>query len=169
MEYLQKPEFDDAGLSTKDVVEMFTYYKEMGSILQIAMWKPSSTIWSLGTTTIALQKKHWIRVSECLIAIWCFTILVIIWITDASSADDRPEYQDRLWQDEETLQFDKLDGERKGIIRKIAEEGQIVAQLRNSSLPIRYREGWNLPKFVALLWYVDHQGYTWFKVDFGHS
>ena len=27
------------------------------------------------------------------------------------------------------LQFDKLDGERKGIIRKIAEEEQIVTQL----------------------------------------
>ena len=30
------------------------------------------------------------------------------------------------------LQFDKLDGERKGIIRKIAEEGQISAQLYES-------------------------------------
>lgn len=79
-----KPEFDEMlGFSTKDVVERFTYYKEMGSIPADSDVDAIVNDMNLGTTTIALQKKHWIRVSECLIAIWCFTIFAIIWITDA--------------------------------------------------------------------------------------
>ena len=48
------------------------------------------------------------------------------------------------------LQFDKLDGERKGIIRKIAEEGQIVAPLYESF------SAYQIPKaeiFPSLLFY----------------
>ena len=48
------------------------------------------------------------------------------------------------------LQFDKLDGERKGIIRKIAEEGQIVAQLEEQF------SAYQIPKaeiFPSLLFY----------------
>ena len=48
------------------------------------------------------------------------------------------------------LQFDKLDGERKGIIRKIAEEGQISAQLYESF------SAYQIPKaeiFPSLLFY----------------
>ena len=48
------------------------------------------------------------------------------------------------------LQFDKLDGERKGIIRKIAEEGKIVAQLYESF------SAYQIPKaeiFPSLLFY----------------
>ena len=48
------------------------------------------------------------------------------------------------------LQFDKLDGERKGIIRKIAEEEQIVTQLYESF------SAYQIPKaeiFPSLLFY----------------
>ncbi len=48
------------------------------------------------------------------------------------------------------LQFDKLDGERKGIIHKIAEEGQIVAQLEEQF------SAYQIPKaeiFPSLLFY----------------
>ncbi len=67
------------------------------------------------------------------------------------------------------LQFDKLDGERKGIIRKIAEEEQIVTQLYESFSAYQIPKGRDIPKSSVLLWHVDHQGNSWLQAHFGHS
>ena len=96
MEYLRKTRVQrDAGfLYCCDVIEMFSYYKEHGCI-------PADS----DIDAIVNDMKPWydnycfaeealIRVSECLIAIWCFTILQLYGLRTLSSADDRPEYQD---------------------------------------------------------------------------
>ncbi len=68
----------------------------------------------------------------------------------SSCADDRPNTRTDYGKMKKLLQFDKLDGERKGIIRKIAEEEQIVTQLYESF------SAYQIPKaeiFPSLLFY----------------
>ena len=126
-----KPEFDEMlGFSTKDVVEMFTYYKEMGSIpadsdveVIVNDMKPWYDNYCFAEE--ALNKS--VRMFNCDMVLYYLRNYMDYGRSPRQMID--PNTKTDYGKMKKLLQFDKLDGERKGIIRKIAEEGQIVAQL----------------------------------------
>ena len=147
-----KPEFDEMlGFSTTDVVEMFTYYKEHGSIPAdsdidaiVNDMKPWYDNYCFAKQ--ALKKKT--RMFNC--------DMVLYYLRNYMDAGCPPEEmiapntRTDYGKMKKLLQFDKLDGERKGIIRKIAEEEQIVTQLYESF------SAYQIPKaeiFPSLLFY----------------
>ena len=147
-----KPEFDEMlGFSTTDVVEMFTYYKEHGSIPAdsdidaiVNDMKPWYDNYCFAKQ--ALKKKT--SMFNC--------DMVLYYISNYMDAGCPPEEmidpntRTDYGKMKKLLQFDKLDGERKGIIRKIAEEEQIVTQLYESF------SAYQIPKaeiFPSLLFY----------------
>ena len=147
-----KPEFDEMlGFSTKDVVEMFTYYKEMGSIPAdsdveaiVNDMKPWYDNYCFAKQ--ALRKN--VRMFNCDMVLYYLRNYM-----DYGQAPEQmidPNTKTDYGKMKKLLQFDKLDGERKGIIRKIAEEGQIVAQLEEQF------SAYQIPKteiFPSLLFY----------------
>ena len=147
-----KPEFDEMlGFSTKDVVEMFTYYKEMGSIPAdsdveaiVNDMKPWYDNYCFAKQ--ALNKS--VRMFNCDMVLYYLRNYM-----DYGQAPEQmidPNTKTDYGKMKKLLQFDKLDGERKGIIRKIAEEGQIVAQLEEQF------SAYQIPKaeiFPSLLFY----------------
>lgn len=147
-----KPEFDEMlGFSTTDVVEMFTYYKEHGSIPAdsdidaiVNDMKPWYDNYCFAKQ--ALKKKT--RMFNC--------DMVLFYLRNYMDAGCPPEEmidpntRTDYSKMKKLLQFDKLDGERKGIIRKIAEEEQIVTLLYESF------SAYQIPKaeiFPSLLFY----------------
>ena len=147
-----KPEFDEMlGFSTTDVVEMFTYYKEHGSI-------PADS----DIDAIVNDMKPWydnycfakqaLKKKTCMFN--CDMVLYYLRnYMDAGCPPEEmidPNTRTDYGKMKKLLQFDKLDGERKGIIRKIAEEEQIVTQLYESF------SAYQIPKaeiFPSLLFY----------------
>ena len=147
-----KPEFDEMlGFSTTDVVEMFTYYKEHGSI-------PADS----DIDAIVNDMKPWydnycfakqaLKKKTCMFN--CDMVLYYLRnYMDAGCPPEEmidPNTRSDYGKMKKLLQFDKLDGERKGIIRKIAEEEQIVTQLYESF------SAYQIPKaeiFPSLLFY----------------
>ena len=126
-----KPEFDEMlGFSTKDVIEMFTYYKEHGAIPAdsdveaiVNDMKPWYDNYCFAKQ--ALEKN--VRMFNCDMVLYYLRNYM-----DYGQAPEQmidPNTRTDYGKMKKLLQFDKLDGERKGIIRKIAEEGQIVAQI----------------------------------------
>lgn len=147
-----KPEFDEMlGFSTTDVVEMFTYYKEHGSIpvdsdidAIVNDMKPWYDNYCFAEE--ALKKKT--RMFNCDMVLYYLRNYMDNGCSPRQMIDPntRTDY-DKM---KKLLQFDKLDGERKGIIRKIAEEEQIVTQLYESF------SAYQIPKaeiFPSLLFY----------------
>ena len=147
-----KPEFDEMlGFSTKDVIDMFTYYKENGLLPAdcdieaiVNDMKPWYDNYCFAED--ALDKD--IRMFNC--------DMVLYYLRNYMDSGRPP----RIMIDPNTktdygkmkklLQFDKLDGERRGIIHKIAEEGQIITQLYESF------SAYQIPKaeiFPSLLFY----------------
>ena len=147
-----KPEFDEMlGFSTTDVVEMFTYYKEHGSIPAdsdidaiVNDMKPWYDNYCFAKQ--ALKKKT--RMFNCDMVLYYLRNYM-----DAGCPPEKmidPNTRTDYGKMKKLLQFDKLDGERKGIIRKIAEEEQIVTQLYESF------SAYQIPKaeiFPSLLFY----------------
>lgn len=147
-----KPEFDEMlGFSTTDVVEMFTYYKEHGSIPAdsdidaiVNDMKPWYDNYCFAEE--ALKKKT--RMFNCGMVLYYLRNYM-----DAGCPPEKmidPNTRTDYGKMKKLLQFDKLDGERKGIIRKIAEEEQIVTQLYESF------SAYQIPKaeiFPSLLFY----------------
>ena len=147
-----KPEFDEMlGFSTTDVVEMFTYYKEHGSIPAdsdidaiVNDMKPWYDNYCFAEE--ALKKKT--RMFNCDIVLYYLRNYMDNGCSPRQMID--PNTRTDYGKMKKLLQFDKLDGERKGIIRKIAEEEQIVTQLYESF------SAYQIPKaeiFPSLLFY----------------
>ena len=126
-----KPEFDEMlGFSTTDVMEMFTYYKEHGSIpvdsdidAIVNDMKPWYDNYCFAEE--ALKKKT--RMFNCDMVLYYLRNYMDNGCSPRQMID--PNTRTDYGKMKKLLQFDKLDGERKGIIRKIAEEEQIVTQL----------------------------------------
>ena len=147
-----KPEFDEMlGFSTTDVVEMFTYYKEHGSIPAdsdidaiVNDMKPWYDNYCFAKQT--LKKKT--RMFNCDMVLYYLRNYMDDGCSPRQMID--PNTRTDYGKMKKLLQFDKLDGERKGIIRKIAEEEQIVTQLYESF------SAYQIPKaeiFPSLLFY----------------
>lgn len=147
-----KPEFDEMlGFSTTDVVEMFTYYKENGSIpvdsdidAIVNDMKPWYDNYCFAKQ--ALKKKT--RMFNCDMVLYYLRNYMDAGCPPEEMID--PNTRTDYGKMKKLLQFDKLDGERKGIIRKIAEEEQIVTQLYESF------SAYQIPKaeiFPSLLFY----------------
>lgn len=147
-----KPEFDEMlGFSTTDVVEMFTYYKTHGSIPAdsdidaiVNDMKPWYDNYCFAKQ--ALKKKT--RMFNCDMVLYYLRNYMDAGCPPEEMID--PNTRTDYGKMEKLLQFDKLDGERKGIIRKIAEEEQIVTQLYESF------SAYQIPKaeiFPSLLFY----------------
>lgn len=147
-----KPEFDEMlGFSTTDVMEMFTYYKEHGSIpvdsdidAIVNDMKPWYDNYCFAEE--ALKKKT--RMFNCDMVLYYLRN----YMDNGCSPRQMiaPNTRTDYGKMKKLLQFDKLDGERKGIIRKIAEEEQIVTQLYESF------SAYQIPKaeiFPSLLFY----------------
>ena len=147
-----KPEFDEMlGFSTTDVVEMFTYYKEHGSIpadSDIDAIANDMKPWydNYCFAKQALKKKT--RMFNCDMVLYYLRNYMDAGCPPEEMID--PNTRTDYGKMKKLLQFDKLDGERKGIIRKIAEEEQIVTQLYESF------SAYQIPKaeiFPSLLFY----------------
>lgn len=147
-----KPEFDEMlGFSTTDVVEMFTYYKEHGSIpvdsdidAIVNDMKPWYDNYCFAEE--ALKKKT--RMFNCDMVLYYLRNYMDNGCSPRQMID--PNTRTDYGKMKKLLQFDKQDGERKGIIRKIAEEEQIVTQLYESF------SAYQIPKaeiFPSLLFY----------------
>lgn len=147
-----KPEFDEMlGFSTTDVVEMFIYYKEHGSIPAdsdidaiVNDMKPWYDNYCFAKQ--ALKKKT--RMFNCDMVLYYLRNYMDAGCPPEEMID--PNTRTDYGKMKKLLQFDKLDGERKGIIHKIAEEEQIVTQLYESF------SAYQIPKaeiFPSLLFY----------------
>ena len=147
-----KPEFDEMlGFSTTYVMEMFTYYKEHGSIpvdsdidAIVNDMKPWYDNYCFAEE--ALKKKT--RMFNCDMVLYYLRNYMDNGCSPRQMID--PNTRTDYGKMKKLLQFDKLDGERKGIIRKIAEEEQIVTQLYESF------SAYQIPKaeiFPSLLFY----------------
>ena len=147
-----KPEFDEMlGFSTTDVMEMFTYYKEHGSIPAdsdidaiVNDMKPWYDNYCFAEE--ALKKKT--RMFNCDMVLYYLRNYMDNGCSPRQMID--PNTRTDYGKMKKLLRFDKLDGERKGIIRKIAEEEQIVTQLYESF------SAYQIPKaeiFPSLLFY----------------
>ena len=147
-----KPEFDEMlGFSTADVIEMFTYYKDHGCIPAdsdinaiVNDMKPWYDNYCFAKE--ALNKS--IRMFNCDMVLYYLRNYMDYGRSPQQMID--PNTKTDYGKMKKLLQFDKLDGERKGIIRKIAEEGQISAQLYESF------SAYQIPKaeiFPSLLFY----------------
>lgn len=147
-----KPEFDEMlGFSTKDVVDMFTYYKEYGQIPAdsdinaiVEDMKPWYDNYCFAED--ALQKNT--RMFNCDMVLYYLRNYMDYGRAPRQMID--PNTKTDYGKMKKLLQFDKLNGERRGIIHKIAEEGQIVTQLYESF------SAYQIPKaeiFPSLLFY----------------
>ena len=147
-----KPEFDEMlGFSTVDVIEMFSYYKAHGCIPAdsdidaiVNDMKPWYDNYCFAKQ--ALRKN--VRMFNCDMVLYYLRNYMDYGRSPRQMID--PNTKTDYGKMKKLLQFDKLDGERKGIIRKIAEEGQIVAQLEEQF------SAYQIPKaeiFPSLLFY----------------
>ena len=129
-----KPEFNDLlGFTTNDVRTMFQYYKDMGKLPAnadvnhiIADMEP----WYDGYcfSKLALVNKH--RVFNCDMVLFYLRNYMSYGCAPEQMID--PNTKTDYGKMQKLLQFDKLDGNRKGIIRSIAEKGFIYANLEES-------------------------------------
>ena len=147
-----KPEFDEMlGFSTKDVINMFTYYKVNGLLPAnsdieaiVNDMKPWYDNYCFAEE--ALDKS--IRMFNCDMALYYLRNYMDRGRPPRIMID--PNTKTDYGKMKKLLQFDKLDGKRRGIIHKIAEEGQIVTQLYESF------SAYQIPKaeiFPSLLFY----------------
>lgn len=145
-----KPEFDEMlGFSITDVVEMFTYYKEHGSIPAdsdidaiVNDMKPWYDNYCFAKQ--ALKKKT--RMFNCDMVLYYLRNYMDAGCPPEEMID--PNTRTDYGKMKKLLQFDKLDGERKGIIRKIAEEEQIVTQLYESFSAYQIPKAEIFPSFL---------------------
>ena len=147
-----KPEFNDMlGFTAKDVQTMFEYYKAQGALpsdMDIEAAIKEMKPWYDGYcfSTQALQSKN--RVFNC--------DMVLYYLRNYMSSGCAPEQlidpntKTDYSKMNKLLQFDKLDGNRKGIIKQIAETEHITTVLEES-FPARALT--NPDTFVSLLFY----------------
>ncbi len=129
-----KAEFNQMlGFSTEEVREMFTYYKEMGCIpatgdieAMIDEMKPWYDNYCFSEDALNTQSK----VFNCDMVIYYLRNYM-----DYGQAPDEmldPNTKTDYGKMRQLLLLDQLDGDRKSVIRTIAETGQIVANLVQS-------------------------------------
>ncbi len=147
-----KAEFNQMlGFSTEEVREMFTYYKNVGSIPAtsdieaiIKEMKPWYDNYCFSKNALETQS----RVFNCDMVLYYLRNYM-----DTGTSPDQmidPNTKTDYGKMKRLLQFDRLDGQRRGIIRRIASEGQIVAQLEPQF------SAYQIPKveiFPSLLFY----------------
>ena len=147
-----KPEFNQMlGFSLEEVRKMFAYYKEVGGIpatsdieVMIDEMKPWYDNYSFSEDALKNQSK----VFNC--------DMVIYYLRNYMDRGEAPKQMidPNTMTDynkmKKLLQLDKLDGDRKGIIRTIAETGQIVTSLENTFPASRLT---NPQTFTSLLFY----------------
>ena len=129
-----KPEFDEMlGFSTTDVVEMFTYYKEHGSIPAdsdidaiVNDMKPWYDNYCFSESALTTQSK----VFNCDMVLYYLRH----WVNEGQAPEKMIDPNTKTDYDKmkKLLQFDKLDGDRKGVIKTIAEKGEIIATLKET-------------------------------------
>ena len=147
-----KPEFNQMlGFSLEEVRKMFAYYKEVGGIpatsdieVMIDEMKPWYDNYCFSEDALKNQSK----VFNC--------DMVIYYLRNYMDRGEAPKQMidPNTMTDynkmKKLLQLDKLDGDRKGIIRMIAETGQIVTSLENTFPASRLT---NPQTFTSLLFY----------------
>ena len=146
------PRFDKMlGFSTEDVRTMFTYYKEVGRLPQdcdveamIDEMKPWYDNYCFAEECL----KSDVRVFNCDMVLYYLSHYADRGCPPKQMLD--PNTKTDYNKLKRLLQFDKLDGDRKGVLMKIAEEGKIVTELF-TSFPAR--ELTNPEIFPSLLFY----------------
>ena len=126
-----KPEFDKMlGFSTEDVRDMFTRYRNAGQIpancdieAMIAEIKPWYDNYCFSEECLGSK----VRVFNCDMVLYYLRNYMSNGRSPKQMID--PNTKTDYNKMKRLLQLDKLDGNRKGIIRKITEEGSIVANL----------------------------------------
>ena len=147
-----KPEFDQMlGFSLEEVRKMFAYYKEVGGIpstsdieAMIDEMKPWYDNYCFSKKALETQSK----VFNCDMVIYYLRNYM-----DYGQAPDLmidPNTRTDYNKMKKLLQLDKLDGDRKGVIRTIAETGQIVTTLEETFPASRLT---NPQTFTSLLFY----------------
>ena len=147
-----KPEFNQMlGFSQEEVRKMFAYYKEVGGIpatsdieAMIDEMKPWYDNYCFSKNALETQSK----VFNCDMVIYYLRNYM-----DYGQAPDQmidPNTRTDYNKMKKLLQLDKLDGDRKGIIRTIAETGQIVTTLEETFPASRLT---NPQTFTSLLFY----------------
>ena len=147
-----KPEFNQMlGFSMEEVRKMFAYYKEVGGIpatsdieVMIDEMKPWYDNYCFSKKALETQSK----VFNCDMVIYYLRNYM-----DYGQAPDLmidPNTKTDYNKMKKLLQLDKLDGDRKGVIRTIAETGQIVTTLEETFPASRLT---NPQTFTSLLFY----------------
>ena len=147
-----KPEFNQMlGFSLEEVRKMFAYYKEVGGIpstsdieAMIDEMKPWYDNYCFSKKALETQSK----VFNCDMVIYYLRNYM-----DYGQAPDLmidPNTRTDYNKMKKLLQLDKLDGDRKGVIRTIAETGQIVTTLEETFPASRLT---NPQTFTSLLFY----------------
>lgn len=147
-----KPAFNQMlGFSTEDVREMFEYFKSTGRVRPdcdvasvIANMKPWYDNYCFSEDALLTQSK----VFNC--------DMVLYYLRNYMERGEAPEEmidpntKTDYNKMKKLLQLDKLDGDRKGVIVKIAEDGEIISNLE-TTFPARALT--NPKMFVSLLFY----------------
>ena len=147
-----KEEFNQMlGFSTEDVREMFTYYQQAGKIPAdrdieaiIREMKPWYDNYCFSENALETQS----RVFNC--------DMVLYYLRNYMSRGEAPKQmidpntKTDYNKMKRLLQLDKLDGDRKGVIMTIAEEGEIIGNIEET-FPARMLT--NPQIFVSLLFY----------------
>ena len=147
-----KPEFNQMlGFSLEEVRKMFAYYKEVGGIpatsdieAMIDEMKPWYDNYCFSEDALRTQSK----VFNCDMVIYCLRNYMDRGETPKEMID--PNTKTDYNKMKKLLQLDKLDGDRKGVIRTIAETGQIVTTLEETFPASRLT---NPQTFTSLLFY----------------
>ncbi len=121
------------GFSTEDVRQMFTYYKEAGGIRSdadveaiIELMKPWYDNYCFSEDALETQS----RVFNCDMVLYFLRNYMSSGQPPREMID--PNTRTDYGKMRKLIQLDQLDGDRKGIIRTIAETGQIVAKLEET-------------------------------------
>ncbi len=147
-----KPEFNQMlGFSLEEVRKMFAYYKEVGGIpatsdieAMIDEMKPWYDNYCFSEDALRTQSK----VFNCDMVIYYLRNYMDRGEAPKEMID--PNTKTDYNKMKKLLQLDKLDGDRKGVIRTIAETGQIVTTLEETFPASRLT---NPQTFTSLLFY----------------
>ena len=147
-----KPEFNQMlGFSQEEVRKMFAYYKEVGGIpatsdieAMIDEMKPWYDNYCFSEDALRTQSK----VFNCDMVIYYLRNYMDRGEAPKEMID--PNTKTDYNKMKKLLQLDKLDGDRKGVIRTIAETGQIVTTLEETFPASRLT---NPQTFTSLLFY----------------
>ena len=147
-----KPAFNQMlGFSTEDVREMFEYFKSAGKVRPdcdvesvIAEMKPWYDNYCFSEDALRTQS----RVFNCVMVLYYLRNYMETGESPRQMID--PNTKTDYNKMKKLLQLDKLDGNRKGVIYEIAEQGEIISNLE-TTFPA---ETLTNPKmFVSLLFY----------------